>query len=105
MIEIVYGEPVKSETDLGAYWSKPDLESPLTWVGDGELYSELSAEYGDQELDFLVCVEERGHGQWEFDDFGSLPVSWYVQQLYGGDGSYDGMEEEVPAVSEAACGP
>lgn len=102
MIEIIYGEPVKSETDLGVYWDRPDLESPLTWIGDGELYGELSAEYVDQEEDFLVCVEERGHGRWEFDDLGYLPIQMYVQGLYGGDVSYDGMEEEVPALSDEA---
>lgn len=101
-IEIVYGEPVRTEADWGAFWHKPDLESPLTWIGDGETYDRLSADYAEQEQDFLDCVEDRGHGQWEFDDLGYLPVSWYVQQLYGGDASYDGMEEEVPALSEAA---
>lgn len=101
-IEIVYGEPVHLERDWGSFWVRPDLESPLTWIGDGELYEELSAEYIDQEQDFLACVEDRGHGQWRFGDFGSLPLSWYVGQFYGDDTSYDGMEEEVPPLSDAA---
>lgn len=101
-VEIVYGEPIHTETDWGDFWHKPDMESPLTWIGDGELYDQLSAEYADQEHDFLVCVEDRGHGRWEFDDLGYLPVSMYVNRLYDGDVTYDGMEDEVPELSDAA---
>ncbi|MDN3239119.1 hypothetical protein [Glycomyces tritici] len=101
-IEIVYGEPFHREVDGEDYWSRPDMESPLTWIGDGELYAELSNEYADQEEDFLICVSERGYGEWEFDDFGALPVAWYLEQLYGGGASYEGMEEEVPPLTEAA---
>ncbi|MCD0446485.1 hypothetical protein LO763_22980 [Glycomyces sp. A-F 0318] len=101
-IEIVYGGPVHLERDWGSAWIRPDLESPLTWVGDGELYEELSAEYVDQEQDFLACVEDRGHGQWRFDDLGYLPVHWYAGQFYGDGTSYEGMEEDVPPLADAA---
>jgi hypothetical protein len=101
-IAIVYGEPVHLEHDYGSFWTRPALESPLTWIGDGELYEELSGRYADQELDFLVCVEERGYGEWEFDDLGYLPVFWYVNGFYGAEGAYDGMEDEVPPLSEEA---
>lgn len=98
-IEIVYGEPVHHEVEGDEYWSKPDTESPLTWIGDGELYAELSADYAEQEEDFLVCVGERGHGEWEFDDFGWLPTGSYLDQLYGnGTG---GMENVPPLTDEA----
>jgi hypothetical protein len=101
-IETVYGEVFHREIDGEDYWSRPDLESPLTWIGDGELYAELSNDYAAQEEDFLICVGERGYGEWEFDDFGGLPVSWYLEQLYGGGSYYEGMEEEVPPLTEEA---
>ncbi|SDL19939.1 hypothetical protein SAMN05216298_3019 [Glycomyces sambucus] len=99
-IEIVYGEPVHHEREWGSFWARPDLESPLTWVGDGELYKELSVRYIDQEQAFLDCVEDRGHGQWHFDDLGYLPVPWYVGQFYEGAASVEGVE--VPPLSDAA---
>ncbi|WP_205326894.1 hypothetical protein [Glycomyces sp. YM15] len=101
-IEIVYGEPFHREIDGEDYWSRPDLESPLTWIGDGELYAQLSSDYADQEEDFLLCVDERGYGEWEFDDFGGLPTWWYLEQLNGGGTYYEGMEEEVPPLTEEA---
>ncbi|MFG3339450.1 hypothetical protein [Glycomyces sp. NPDC048151] len=102
-IEIVYGEPVFYEFEEGeGHWGRPDLESPLTWIGDGSLYSELSAEYADQEDEFLLCVADRGYGEWEFDEFGWLPTGWYLEQVYGSGMSYDGMEDEVPPLTEEA---
>ncbi|MDA1358634.1 hypothetical protein O1R50_03315 [Glycomyces luteolus] len=101
-IEIVYGEPLHREIDGEDYWSRPDTESPLTWIGDGELYGELSSDYADQEEDFLLCIGERGYSEWEFDDFGWLPTGSYLDQIYGGGVYYDGMEEEVPPLAEEA---
>lgn len=98
-IEIVYGEPVYSEFEDGeGYWSRPDTESPLTWIGDGDLYNELSADHATQEEDFLLCVDERGYGEWEFDDFGWLPTGSYLDQLYGGTEA----TEEVPPLTDEA---
>jgi hypothetical protein len=101
-IETVYGDPVHLEYDHGSFWTRPDLESPLTWVGDGDLYEELSAQFADQEQDFFDCVEARGYGRWEFDSLGYLPIPWYVGQLYGSGASYEGMEDDLPPLSEAA---
>lgn len=101
-IEIVYGEPLHREIDGEDYWSRPDTESPLTWIGDGELYGELSSEFADQEDEFLLCVGDRGYGEWDFDDLGWLPTSWYLGQIDGSGGTYDGMEEEVPPLTEEA---
>jgi hypothetical protein len=101
-IEIVYGEPLHREIDGEDIWSRPDTESPLTWIGDGELYARLSVDYADQEEDFLLCVGERGYGEWEFDDLGWLPTGWYLGQLYGGGAYYEGMEEEVPPLTDEA---
>lgn len=80
------------------------MESPLTWIGDGELYEELSADYIDQEQDFLYCVEDRGHGQWRFDDLGYLPVQQHLNSLYS-DGSTDDTGKAAPATSDEAEGP
>ncbi|MEU5156644.1 hypothetical protein [Glycomyces sp. NPDC021274] len=101
-IEIVYGEPFHQEVDGEEYWSRPDTESPLTWIGDGELYAELANEYAEQEEDFLLCVGERGYGEWEFDDFGWLPTGTYLGQVNGDDVTYEGMEEEIPPLPDDA---
>ncbi|WP_100444003.1 hypothetical protein [Glycomyces xiaoerkulensis] len=96
-IEIVYGGPEHHEADDGrTWWSKPSLESPLTWVGDGELYPELSAQYIDQERGSLDCVAERGHGEWAFDDFGGLPVDQYLWQLYPDSPAVQPPAENLP---------
>ncbi|GAA2128441.1 hypothetical protein [Glycomyces algeriensis] len=99
-IETVYGEVLHREIDGEDYWSRPDLESPLTWIGDGELYAELSNDYADQEEDFLICVEDRGYGEWDFDDLGWLPTWQYLGQVEGS--GVDDQGEELPPLPDDA---
>ncbi|PRY55764.1 hypothetical protein B0I28_11277 [Glycomyces artemisiae] len=83
-IEAVYGEPRYIQTESGGVWSRPSIESPLTWVSDGDLYSQFSEVYAEEERDFLDCIERAGYGQWEFDEFGYLPIAAELSQLYEG---------------------
>ncbi|GAA1686798.1 hypothetical protein GCM10009830_37880 [Glycomyces endophyticus] len=72
-ITAVYGGPELLEAEDGDYWVKPGPgESPLTSVGDGELYTELSASYADQEEAFFVCLAEGGYEGFAFDELGWL---------------------------------
>ncbi|MDA1364658.1 hypothetical protein [Glycomyces algeriensis] len=96
-IEAVYGEPAVVETESGTYLTRPDLNSPLTWVGDGELYRELSAQYAEQEEGFLDCVEDRGYGAWQFDEMGMLPVREQLAGMYS-----DASESDDPMAYEFA---
>jgi hypothetical protein len=99
-IEIVYGGPVKVETDDGDYWNRPDTENPLAEFGDSG-YDELSAEYADEEQSFLDCVQDRGHGEWEFDEVGGLPMFEYIRQAYPeGLELYGPVEDTVPALTD-----
>ncbi|THV26497.1 hypothetical protein [Glycomyces paridis] len=88
-IEAVYGQAATVDTESGTYWTRPDMESPLTWTGDGELYRELSAEYAEQEERFLDCVEERGHGRWQFDESGMLPLQQHLAAVYDDESAAD----------------
>jgi hypothetical protein len=100
-LEIVYGGPGHDEIDGEDRWFRPLPESPLTWVRDGDIYNELSAHYADQEQDFLFCVQDRGYGEWEFDDFGWLPTGSYLEQLYSPGTTYEGGQEIPPLTEEA----
>lgn len=95
-IEIVYGGPESYENDGETTWTRPRADaSPLAAVGDGQVYGELSDRFADAEQAFLDCLEERGYGRWEFDEYGSLPVGDYItKNLYGDDTvAYEGDEE------------
>ncbi|GAB3660742.1 hypothetical protein [Glycomyces tarimensis] len=96
-LEVVYGGPAEHEGDDGDVWyARPNLESPLTWVADGAMYTELSADFRDQETDFLDCVDERGYGQWEFDEFGWLPTYDYFSLVYVGEPTSYPQPENLP---------
>lgn len=100
-LEIVYDGPGHRETDGEDGWFRPLPETPLTWVGDGTVYEELSARYADQEQDFLFCVEDRGYGEWEFDGLGWLPTAFYLQQLYAQVPDGEGGPE-IPPLTDGA---
>lgn len=104
-IEVVYGEPEEREFDDGSVvWLKPGSEeSPLTRVGDGQIYGEMLDEYADEQDDFLNCLAERGYGEWEFDEIGWLGTDQYITaNLYGDTSiSYEGDERvEVPELPD-----
>ncbi|MEU6860491.1 hypothetical protein AB0B28_16675 [Glycomyces sp. NPDC046736] len=101
-LDAVYGGPGKSESDGEEFWYRPLPETPLTWVGEGKLYDELSVRYVDEESDFLFCVEERGYGQWEFDDLGWLPTELHLEQFYYPGGNEYGDDVVIPPLAEAA---
>ncbi|MQM27565.1 hypothetical protein [Glycomyces albidus] len=85
-IEIVYGGPESWESDDGqTNWTRPGREeSPLTAIGDGEIYGLMAPEYAEEEQAFLDCLADRGYGAWEFDDHGYLPTGDYIlKNLYG----------------------
>ncbi|MDN3239118.1 hypothetical protein [Glycomyces tritici] len=99
-IEIVYGGPAKTEDVDGVYWSRPDTENPLAQFGDTG-YEELSAAYADEEQAFLDCIEDRGHGEWEFDEFGGLPMFEYVRRAYPAEMTlYIPVEDTVPELTD-----
>ncbi|WP_112133429.1 hypothetical protein [Glycomyces dulcitolivorans] len=100
-LEIVYDGPGHRETDGEDVWHRPLPETPLTWVGDGTVYEELSAQYADQEQDFLFCVQDLGYGEWEFDSLGWLPAAFYLQQLYDPVPDGEGGPEIPPLNDEA----
>jgi len=104
-IETVYGEPEKREFDDGSVaWLKPgNDESPLTQVGDGEIYGEMLDEYADEEDSFLDCLADRGYGEWEFSEIGWLATDQYITvNLYGDTTiAYEGDERvEVPELPD-----
>jgi hypothetical protein len=101
-LEVVYGGPGTREFEGEETWYRPLPETPLTWVGDGSVYEELSARYAQQEEDFLFCVEDRGHGEWAFDDMGWLPTGMYMEGLYGFGGEVEGAGAEAPPLSDEA---
>lgn len=106
-IEIVYGEPEKTESEDGDYWTKPGGgESPLTSVGDGTIYNEMSAEYIDKEQAFLDCVEARGFEGWAFDETtGWLPTGDFLGTGVYGDTTQtfdDGELVEYPELPDGA---
>ncbi|MEU6248027.1 hypothetical protein [Glycomyces sp. NPDC047010] len=96
-IKVIYGEPEQVEFDDGtSAWTVPggDNESPLVGVGDGEIYGEMLADYADEEDEFLVCLADRGYGEWEFDEMGWLDTDQYITvNLYGDESIvYEGDE-------------
>ena len=101
-LDVVYGGPGLRESEEEDVWYRPLPETPLTWVGDGDLYAELSADHADQEEDFLFCVEDRGHGEWEFDGMGWLQTGVYLERLYGLGVEYEGSGVEAPPLSDEA---
>lgn len=100
-VEAVYGGPEVRETEDGPYWSRPTGENPIASIGEEGFHEEFSARFADEEAAFLTCVEERGYGQWEFDEFGRLPFWDYLNEVYG---EVSGMpsEGEFPELSEEA---
>lgn len=105
-IEIIYGEPELLEREDGSsFWLKPGSEeSPLTQVGDGQIYEQLSIEYVDEEQAFLDCLADRGQGDWEFDEFGWLPVSQYITKNLYGDTTEVYLDDELEEVAELPDG-
>ncbi|MFB9661029.1 hypothetical protein ACFQS3_15220 [Glycomyces mayteni] len=105
-IQVVYGEPELFEREDGSsFWRKPgDEESPLTQVGDGEIYEELSVAYADEEQAFLDCLADRGQGDWEFDEMGWLPTSQYLSANLYGDTTETYLDGELEEVAELPDG-
>jgi hypothetical protein len=107
-IEIVYGGPEKQEMDDGEeVWVDPGMgESPLSSVGDGAIYNEMSAEYIDKEQAFLDCIEARGFEGWEFDETtGWLPTGDFLGTRVYGDTTQtieDGEVVEYPELPDGA---
>lgn len=103
-IEVVYGgiQEDEDEETGEVYWSKPDVETPLTEIGEEGFKAEFAADHADQEADFLACIEERGYGEWEFDEFGGLPVWDYLNLVYGETSGMEGDPEITPELTDEA---
>lgn len=107
MIEALYGEPTlveenyeEEEGDSGSYsyWTyRP--ENPTYGTGEGEsMYDDINAEYaaamGDAQTEYLDCITERGYADFAFDEWGSLSVWPWLNEIY-----YEGVPEEERSIS------
>ncbi|MEU5155068.1 hypothetical protein [Glycomyces sp. NPDC021274] len=105
MIEALYGEPTlveeTFEDDEGgnySYWTyRP--ENPTYGTGEEDtMYDGINAEYaaamGDLQSKYLDCITERGYADFDFDEWGSLPVRMWLNEIY-----YDGVPEDERMVS------
>jgi hypothetical protein len=104
MIEAVYGEAnlveetFEEEEGSWSYWTyRPENQA----FGDGEdeaMQDSLNAAYiaamGDTQNEFLDCITERGYPDFSFDEYNSLPVRQWLNEVY-----YDGVPEEERMVS------
>ncbi|RRR97587.1 hypothetical protein [Glycomyces terrestris] len=103
-ITAVYGEPELHEGEDGDYWVEPGPgESPLTSVGDGELYAELSEDYADEEEAFLDCLVDGGYEGFEFDEYGWLDTYDFIANGVfdaGLTAELDGEEVVVPEIPD-----
>lgn len=103
-IEVVYGGIREDEDEETGevFWSKPDVETPLTEIGEEGFKAEFAADHVDQQDDFLICVDERGYGEWDFDEWGALPVWDYLNLVYGETSGMESDPEVVPELTDEA---
>ncbi|GAA2129388.1 hypothetical protein [Glycomyces algeriensis] len=106
MIEALYGEPTLVEETYEeeggggsySYWTyRP--ENPTYGSGEEDtMYDDISADYaaaiGDLQGEYLDCITERGYADFEFDEYGSLPVRMWLNEIY-----YDGVPEDERMMS------
>ncbi|WP_205324770.1 hypothetical protein [Glycomyces sp. YM15] len=105
-IEALYGEPQLIEEDLGEgveeglaifTWKFRPEEPPVPPTDQAS----IDAATADVSAAFLTCVAEAGHGEWEFQEGGWLPVSEYFYRVYLGEDHEERYEEgfEPPEVT------
>lgn len=106
MIDALYGDGLRLVEEIGlesgeteAYWQyRP--ENP-TW--NEEAMEGIQAEYRERIVDveaaLVDCLAERGHPDWEFNEWGSLPIEGYFYELYWGEdeaGDHPLVPDDVP---------
>ncbi|THV35633.1 hypothetical protein [Glycomyces buryatensis] len=105
MIEALYGEP--ELVPMGGFEDDPEMaaemeasgepmnewswgvDEPAVEVDSNAAYIEGTVEESQA---FISCLSDGGWGDWEFDEWGSLPVNHYLSMVYQGE---DYLEEEA----------
>ncbi|THV35635.1 hypothetical protein [Glycomyces buryatensis] len=107
MIEALYGEPefITEESEEGdrEYWVwRPQAPIDTYEIDWGELEPEWSGSIQESQDALLDCLADAdadadaGMGEWQFSEWGSLPVRDYWSVAYYGENSDESPSSDVP---------